>query len=261
MTEILHTVDFISVTYNHPSKMVQEMVDSIRTVMQYCPHLEYKIIIQDNSDTKKEKINVIERCDNVNFSSTNLGYCGGNNTAIEHSSAEYIVIVNPDIKINNSLCVDWMIGTAKLYDCIVGRLVGTNKWYTYSSSFPTDKKYDPKQLPFFYDQPTLPKPGNWRPFKYIDGSLMCFNKKIWKDIGGFDEDIFPGYFGENTFVFNAFLKGYKIRDARIEKYYDHTSVHKHQKMDQIKIWSQQGRELFYEKYALINWAKFLEYLG
>lgn len=260
MSEILHTIDFVTVVYNHQSEMIQEMVDSIRNVMQYCPHFDYGVIIQDNSDDEKETLKV-KGCDTISLSTTNFGYCGGNNRAIEKSSAEYIIIINPDIKITNSLCVDWLIGTSKLYNCISGRLIGNNNWYTYAASFPTDKKYEPEKLPFFYDQPTLPKPGNWKAFKYIDGSLMCFSKKLWENVGGFDEKIHPGYFGENTFSFNAFLNGFSIHDAHIGKYFTHTSIHKKQIVNQIKKWSQQGREYFYKYYALPNWDKFIEYLG
>ncbi len=266
----LETVSFVCTLYNHSEEMVQRLIDSIDNILQYCPFFDYEIILWENGASYSKstneysniyKFNNMSKSVNTYATSENLGYCGGNNKAIEHAKGDYIIITNPDIIFTESLCIDWLVGTSKMHNCISGRLIGTEKWYTYASSFPTDKKYDPKELPFFYDQPTLTKPGNWKSFKYIDGCLFCIPKTVWKEIGGFDEDLFPGYFGENSLCFQAFLKGFQIKECNIEKLFKHSGiVRSPMEMQRIKNWSKDAREKFYEKYALPNWDKFLEYL-
>ena len=104
MSKIVHAIDFVSVIYNHPLKMIQRMIDSINNVMQYCPHFEYKIIVQNNNEKHLDKMPLV---DHILLSDKNVGYCGGNNSAIKKSSGDYIIIINPDIVLNNSLCIDW----------------------------------------------------------------------------------------------------------------------------------------------------------
>jgi len=253
------TVSFVSVLYNHSETLVQRCIDSIHNVMQYCHYFDYDIILINNLDTKKYELNGEYR---LIDSIKNLGYCGGNNLAIQNSNSEYIIILNPDIKLTNSLCIDWLIGTCKLNNSISGRLIGTNEWYTYASSFPTDKKYD--ILPFYFNEPTLIKPGNWKSFKYIDGCLMVFSKSIWEDVEGFDEDIFPGYFGENVFAFKTYLKYKKfiLSDCKINNTYIHDNNDStFNSPENIIKWTKESRQIFYNKYANNNWDLFLEYLN
>jgi len=260
----METVSFICTVYKHELSLVQRMVDSVDEVMQYCPDFKYDFLIVDNSEDKGRYANL--KTEHVNSKIINVdvnsGYCGGNNVGIKHSESTYIFIINPDVIVKDSLCIDWMIGIAKLNQAISGWLVGTNDWYTYAATFPTESKYEPLQLPYYPAEPTLNKPGRWRAFKYIDGSFMCFPRNLAVDIGGFDDSIHPGYFGENAFCFKAFLAGYDIVNANVKGHY----IHKHDARsneEQLNIynWSKAGRQLFYEKYALPNWDKFIEYMN
>ena len=261
----MESVSLVCVIYNHYKETVEKMVSSAVNCLQYCSYLDYDIIIVDNSEDSLLDCSLLNNiCNNKLIyikSDTNLGYCGGNNLGIKNSPSDYIIITNPDIIFLEALCFDWIVGYSKFKNTISGKLVGCNKWYTYASSFPTDRKYSPEELPFYYNEPTLKKPGNWKSFKYIDGSLMCFPKKLWEDVGGFDEDYFPGYFGENVFAFKAYLKGYILQNSEIHNYYKHE--HGKDRSDEQKImeWSKEGRRLFYEKYALPNYDKFLKYLN
>jgi GT2 family glycosyltransferase len=256
---MVSNISFVSVLYNHSESLVQRCVDSIHNVMQYCPYFKYDIILVNNLNTKKYNLigshTLIEQLNNT-------GYCGGNNLGIKNSKSEYIIILNPDIKLLNSLCIDWLISNCKINNSISGRLVGANDWYTYASSFPTDKKYE--ELPFYFNEPTLIKDGNWKSFKYIDGCLMAFAKSIWEDIGGFDETIFPGYFGENTFAFKSYLKYNKfiLSNVKIDSTYIHSDNDStFNNITDIIKWTKDSRNLFYTTYALTNWDKFINYLN
>jgi len=259
----METVSFICTVFNHKLDLVQRMIDSVDQAMMYRPEFNYDFIIIDNGDVKGTYVKLhSETSLHIFDNDTNSGYCGGNNIGIRQSNAQFIFIINPDIIIDNSLCIDWMVGASKLNDSVTGWLIGTSEWYTYASSFPTQSKYESKNLPYYPNEPTLNKPGAWKSFTYIDGSFMCFPRNLAVDISGFDEDIFPGYFGENAFCFKAFLAGYHVENVHVKGLY----IHKHgnrQPSEEAKIhmWSETGRQIFYEKYALPNWDKFIEYLN
>lgn len=262
----MEKISLICVLYNHSHDIVERMFQSAVECLQYSPHFDYNIMLVDNGEECLDHDRLLSICpsnDIYTYINTgkNLGYCGGNNFGIARTDSDYILVVNPDIIFLESLCFDWIVGNAKLHNAISGKLIGNHRWYTYSASFPLDKKYDPDKLPFYHNEPTLDKPGNWKAFKYIDGSLMCFAKKLWEDVGGFDEEYFPGYFGENAFMFKAFLKDYKIRDAEIHNCYKHSQNHAAAYEQKIINWSKEGRKQFYKNYALQNYDKFLEYMN
>ena len=262
--KILETVSFICTVYEHPTDLIKRVIDSIDNVMQYCPFFDYEIIIWANGDNSHEYLEYEKLSDSVKVYSDhkNFGYCGGNNRAVRYSKGGYLIITNPDIIFTESLCIDWLVGTSKMHNCISGRLIGTESWYTYAASFPTDQKYEPDNLPFFYDQPTLSMPGKWKAFKYIDGCLFCIPRSLWDDIGGFDENVFPGYFGENILCYKAFSKGYTIKECNIEKMFKHAGgVKSPIQMKKVKTWSKEGREYFYQEYALKDWDNFIKYLN
>lgn len=248
-------ISFVSVIYNHPIDMVVRMVSSLYNTIQATPYFTPEVLLyfgDGRSDVKIENT--------ISYHGDNLGYCGGNNYLVDCSTGEYVIIVNPDIVFKNGLCFDWLIGTAKLYDCICGKLVGKGH-YTYASSFPTDKKYSPHELPFFYNDDVLTKPGNWKPMKYIDGSLMCCSRRIYDSVGGFDANIFPGYFGENAFCFNAYLRGFDIKAAHIKGLYEHIGDGSTESNDDKIKWAKSAREYFYSYHALPNWDEFIKYLN
>jgi GT2 family glycosyltransferase len=254
------TVSFICVLYNHSTQLVQRCIDSIHIVMKDVNWIQYDIILVNNNCWIDYQLKGDFK---LLTSQINIGYCGGNNFGIYHSKSDYIVIINPDIKLLNSSGIERMIDSCKTTDSISGRLVGGQKWYAYPSSFPTNRKYVNNDLPFYIWEQTLDKPGNWKAFKYIDGSLIAFSKYLWKQVGGFDTDFFPGYFSENAFAFKAFLlRGrFMLQDCDIENTYLHDENDARLDMSVIEPLTKNMRLLFYYKYALNNWDLFISYLN
>ncbi len=258
--QIKFKISFVCVIYEHSIDLIENMLFSLAKVLQYSSYIEYDIILVINDDIRRNFNSIytvfFENRIHILKQENNVGFCKGNNIGIDYIDNDFIILINPDIIFKDSLCIDWLLTTAKLYNSISGKLIGDNNWYTYASSFPTDKKYNPIELPFHFNQPTLNMPGNWKKFPYIDGSLMCFSKNIWKTINGFDEHIFPGYFGENCFCFKAYLNNFQIKNAYIDNLYEHRSSYK----NNIVEWTKKSRQYFYENYALVYWDKFLSYL-
>ena len=112
----MEKISFISVVYKHSVDMIVNMVTSINNHMQYCPYLDHEIIIIDNyveSELSLDIENVL-----VIKSGENLGYCGGNNLGITICTGKYIIVINPDVQITNSLAFDWLVGSMKYYKSV-----------------------------------------------------------------------------------------------------------------------------------------------
>lgn len=257
----METINLICTVYNHSTETINSMLNSARHCLQYCPYFSYQFILVNNG---LNELTDIDDCDDILFlePKTNLGYCDGNNLGMRLVQRDYIIIVNPDVIFNNSLCFDWLISTAKRYDCITGDLIGTPQWYTYPASLPTDKIYEIDELPFYFDEPTHDKPGNWKPLKYINGCLFAFKTQLWKDRKIiFDPNIFPGYFGETAMCFNAYLQNVELKDCAVKNWYTHNSIHNDEEKQKIKEWTKIARDYFYINYITKNWNAFLKFTG
>jgi GT2 family glycosyltransferase len=253
----LNGIAFIITIYNHHVDQVQNLINNVHEKIQYTLHKSnYKIVIVNNGNSDL----YFDGADCINVGK-NVGYCEGNNIGIRTIvDQETIIICNPDVKITNSLIFDYIYGYVNLSDCVCGKLVGTSSWYTYAASFPTDKQYDPDELPFYYNEPTLTKSGNWKPFRYIDGHFFGFSRKLFNDVGGFNKNIFPGYFGESEFCFRAYLNGFSLQNVTMDGFVEHNQNHSVKYQADIVTWTELGRKQAYRDVFLPNWSKFIEYL-
>ena len=197
----------------------------------------------------------------------NVGYCGGNNLILKElplSKAECLFIINPDVFIYNSLVFDWMYSISKEKNAITGLLQNGKDWLVYPAMFPVDKRYDVDNLPFAYNyNPQKKHPfQTWKSLPYIDGSLMCMPYSVFYNTKGFDTEFFPGYFGETAFQFDVQINhNVKLLHCPVKKFIDHKCKSDEQfGIEHKKEWTEKGRLLFYKKYALPNYDKFLSLL-
>lgn len=250
MVEEDYLISFIITVYDK----IEKLPEVIQSIKDNCPY-RYEIILVDNGDNglhqyyKQPNVKVLDY-------TSNLGYSGGNNAGMEFAKGDYYIIVNPDMIIKDKRCIKQLVKYSG-QTSISGKLVGTRDWYTYPASFPTYRVAG--EIPFFYNQPTHDMPG-WKPMPYIDGSLICIPKNIFEETGGFDTGL-PElvYFDEAPLLFRAYLKGFKIVDAKIDPYIDHQ--HTDYATENVVKWTKANRQYFYETYALPNWNKFLKYLS
>lgn len=255
-------LSIVTVLYNHSQDVVDKYFESILDKVQYNQHIfNYNIYLIDNSDNG---INISTPNDSIihYIKNDNNGYCAGNNQGCLSAPDGHIIICNPDIILKDSLVIDWLYSMAVQYNCISGILRNGTNWLTFPAMFPTDQQYIPEELPFAYDfNPMQVMPEkNWKSLPYIDGSLMCFSRKIWEEVK-FDESFFPGYFGENAFQYKATKLGYKLKHCPIEDMFIHESKSDDQySLAQKKEWTKTSREHFYKEYALADYQYFINQL-
>lgn len=220
----------------------------INTAISNLADIKYEIIVVDNSITPRE----INHAKLVHTGS-NLGYCGGNNIGVKYSASNYLLFVNPDVIFFNPTLFNMFLDTN------VGQISGTVNTNEPTAAFPIDRIYDVNELGY-YGRKQLP--NDWVYGKYVDGHLLGCYREDFDSIGGFDENIFPGYGSEIAFCFDGFLKGILINHLDISSYYKHDWCHRGDRNYSLMAWDvgHKGRDCFYQNHAIPNWDKFLEYM-
>ena len=65
---------------------------------------DIQIIVVDNSGDEKFKFDIEKRYDNIKciLSPENLGMGAGNNLGLKHTNTDYVLILNPDVILENN---------------------------------------------------------------------------------------------------------------------------------------------------------------
>ena len=260
-------LSIVTVLYKQTEQELRNWLDHLLSLFYYLKLYDIEIILVDNN--AEHNCYNLDDYDDYKILSVGLtknsGYCGGNNFGINLSLGDYILILNPDVYIKNSLVIDWLYSALQFNFGISGMYRDGINWLTYPAMFPTISKFEDEKLPFFYNQnPLLSnlKSLNWKSLPFIDGCIMMFPKSIFSKVS-FDDNIFPGYFGENTFQFKCQLEftDFKLINVPIEKYIIHNSQSDAiYSLESKKEWTQKAREYFYKTYALPNYDFFLSKL-
>jgi len=136
------------------------------------------IIVVENSNNKKFKDDLELRYSNVRcvLSKSNIGMGAGNNIGIKLANTDYVLILNPDVKLHGSALNEIFLASQKLTEfSILSPISSEIKYPNYGM---LNKKVEIKlsNEPFKVD--------------YVDGYAMLFNKKKFKNDKYFDENFF-----------------------------------------------------------------------
>jgi len=214
-------VSIIIVNYN-TRDLLEQCVES---VFLHTTDIHFEIIIVDNasSDGSTEMIKRNFPYVILIESKENLGFGRANNLGAKHANGKYLFLLNSDtILIENSikLLYDYFENNTNDKLALIGcKLLDINKNPHISyGNFPTIKqelfeyglskifkKYYLKNL-----SPSVSDNSNrLREVDYLMGADLFFKKKIFEEIGGFDEDFFL-YYEETEICYRLKAKGYQI---------------------------------------------------
>ncbi len=171
---------------------------------------KFKCIIYDNSSCKLT-FNLLKSFTNIKYikSKKNIGYGRANNLAIAKADTKYILILNPDIKIDDCAISNLYSSFLKYHNCgIIGpSLYDANlvRRTNGSISFLKRKKniISTIKIQKFCEGDTC--------YDYIIGCALFMEKSFFERIGGFDNDFFL-YFEDNEICDRV----YKNRKVVIE---------------------------------------------
>ena len=184
-------LSIVIVTYNS-TKLISDCLDSIFNNNDIGDSLE--VIVVDNASPEKEKTfslirsRFLERVIMLD-SGVNGGYGKGNNFGIMHTSGEYVIVMNPDVRIISPIFKKIL---GKFEDPQIGmmgvKFVDGSMPYYFKPEYVTFLN-----SLFVHCYARLQKYDSQKMF--MSGSFLVFRKDAFLKAGSFDENIFM-YFEE-----------------------------------------------------------------
>ncbi len=224
-------ISIIIVTYNSQEYIV-DCLHSIGEFLNINP-AQIEVIVVDNSsgDNAREiadmviehQLNDIVKMNYIH-NKTNLGYGQGNNIGIESSTGDIICIMNPDVRFGSKILQD----AVDQFENTKLALLGYKQLGGFDYSFyvrPEFKGILSNALTKFTNKFDLFSSK----YFFLSGAFFFIDKKKFKEVGCFDENIFMYY--EESDITNRLLKaGYEIK-------YEKSKIYHHLIGDRV-IWSE-----------------------
>ena len=149
---------------------------------------EIPIIVVENSNNIEFKNNLEKKYKNIQcvLSGENLGMGTANNLGINLSKTDYVLILNPDVVLEQNTLHELMIASEEINDFAIISPVSKNIEHPNYKILNNYQEKNNQNLPFNV--------------KSVDGYAMLFNKKIMQEII-IQENIYNNkYFDENFFL-------------------------------------------------------------
>jgi GT2 family glycosyltransferase len=202
------------------------LTDCIKSVVKYTKGITYEIIVveNDSKDGSLERIKELEKqYPEVKLvdAKANIGFGRANNLGAKNAKGEYLLLLNSDTLIFDNAIKESLDDIKKIPNCGVFscKLLNADKSIQASGGhFPTfgnvfawqffidDLPLIGKTIPSFH--PQLGSYNKNKQMDWITGAFMIISKKVFDEVGGFDEKIFM-YTEEMELCYRLRKMGYK----------------------------------------------------
>lgn len=233
----------------------------IKSILTSKPKVKFEIIVVDNDEEKTIKNELNKKFPQVIYvPNENKGFGEGNNAGAKHAKGEYLFFLNPDtVLLNNS--IDLLINflEKKRHAAVVSPLLFDKNKNPYklqgdtelnplraifvlsfiNKIFPENKIYKDYYL-FDWDKKSIKEVDT------VPGTAFVIRKKIFENIGGFDEKFFL-YFEEFDLCKRVRELGYKIVIIPGAKVLHHWGLSTRSKPDIEKIF-RESRFYYFKKH-------------
>lgn len=195
-------ISIITVTMNHIHLLTQ-MLDSLYN--QYPPHVSFELIIVDNCSTDQTKDFIQKYYPQVNYiENTKIaGFAENNNKGVTYANGEYILILNPDIIIQqNSIDLLYLyLSKNEQIGIIAPQLLNTDFSIQYSMrkfispsilfarifTRGNDQSENSKVKEYLMSERSFSEPTQ---VDWCLGAALLFRKSFYQQLKGFDENFF-----------------------------------------------------------------------
>ena len=187
------------------NKYVVDLLQDIQN--QVLPgEVDLEVIVVDQSDKPTEYNN----CHYYHLSTT--GPCQSRNYGVRKSTGEILVFLDDDARVDSDFIKELVQPILENnYDASAGANCDVEGNYLLSE----EQFFKMKSFNFIQTITANPNSPKSRPTIAIPGCCCAVTKKVFKELGGFDESFDPTGAGEDRdFALNLFTNGYKI-------YYNH----------------------------------------
>jgi len=206
----------VIVTYNS-EEVILSCLDALA---EMAPGVAATVI--DNASTDKT-VEQVRRRPGVKLVSNrdNRGFAGAANQGFVTSSADAVLLLNPDVRLRTPLSA--LIETCREHGVAAGQLIGPDG--RPQAGFTIRRFPTPAALAFELLGINRLWPGNAvnRRYRYLDrdlnregpveqpaGAFLMLRRDVWRHVGGFDEDFHPIWFEDVDFCRRAVEAGYRI---------------------------------------------------
>lgn len=217
------------------------------------------LIIDDCSDYEVSQWlkNKIKEYSNVEliYNSENLGYTKSINKGLKKVNQKKVVILNSDVVVTPK----WLELMLECMDitkaACVGPLSNAASWQSTPELFDQNNDWIINDIPHgfsideFSEFVYILSEERFPSVPILNGFCVLYDKKVFDDIGLFDENLFPtGYGEENDFFIRAKSKGYSFRvDDRLFIFHAKSKSFNHERR---KVLSENGNKALVKKYGV-----------
>ncbi|WP_122894006.1 glycosyltransferase [Arcobacter peruensis] len=174
--------------------------------------IAYEIILMDDKSPDEDARNLKHLIENIKFISNeeNLGFLKNCNKGASFAVGKYVLFLNNDTNVQQ----DWLKYLIQLIesDDKIG-MVGSRLVY------PDGRQQEAGGIIWNdasgwnfgrLDDPMKPEYNYVKEVDYISGAAIMLSKKLWDEIGGFDERYIPAYYEDSDLAFEVRKHGYKV---------------------------------------------------
>jgi len=215
-------------------------------------NVSFEVIVVDDksSDLTSKYLRTCSGVRQVN-NSENLGYLRSTNRGAELASAPFIVLLNNDTTVSDGW-LDELIATFNRYPDT--GIVGASLIYpdgrlqeaggiifTDGTGWNYGRLQDPEDEIFSFV----------REVDYCSAACIAVRKKMWEQIGGFDERFAPAYYEDTDLAFMARSLGWEVRyQPKVQIVHYEGVSHGTEESSGLKAYQKVNHEKFVEKWAL-----------
>jgi O-antigen biosynthesis protein len=258
-------ISLIIVSWN-VSNLLKECLDSI---IKYTKNIEYEIIVVDNASVDATD-EMIKKYSNIRYikNNSNLGFGKACNQGLNVAKGEYVVFLNPDIKLKHNLF--YKLANKMDEDKTIGfigpKILNSDgtfqkacrrsipnpktaffKLIGFSKLFPKHKKFSKYNLGDLSIDSEME-------VEAISGSCLFARKDILDKINGFDEDFFM--YGEDLdLCYRISKQGYKGYYLPLAEVIHHHRASSNKRIFKSKFNFYYSAYLFYKKHFRSFWLE------
>ena len=183
----------------------------LKSILKNTDDVEYEIIIGDDV-SNDETVNIEDYIQNITVvrNEKNLGFLLNCNNAAKYATGEYLHFLNNDTQVTEK----WLSSLVELIesDKKIG-MVGSKLVY------PDGRQQEAGGIIWNdasgwnfgrLDDPSKPEYNYVKEVDYISGASIMLSKKLWFEIGGFDERYVPAYYEDSDLAFEVRNHGLKV---------------------------------------------------